>query len=449
MDTAATVIWQYWNQRFKHNTTKSLIIDILNYKFTIKDTEEMNTQDLKILITSVKPVSAFIRLIQRLCAISRTIGFAYIPPPTYKPRNEWIFVRAFLFYHNRIDVQNYTSLCKRALKDMVDVSRRLLHCFFDIVSQFETTICDVDINLKQTLPQILTEYVERFYAWNNEITKEHFRTEHVLLGQDRICLSEVTMLRQHSTNIRQLHVLLNGPKPPHTLQITQSEYIRQLLLVAPTPEIGILNAAVLWRTFKRSIKETHIFLGRIHRLDMDSVPEDPIPNGCNWVAMDNKTLDIPIMSGFMALALVENIKFEFKAVEHTIQPISPVTVSSIGQQFPVLRNSKIIFLIRHGYHSMAIVKTPFAPHIVITQGSTSCTVRLTPMRDTICVTAEPKNPCRIGVAIIEIKICAACGKPAKLKCAGCWTVARICVRYCCKKCQTEHLAQHRAVCGRV
>jgi hypothetical protein len=55
----------------------------------------------------------------------------------------------------------------------------------------------------------------------------------------------------------------------------------------------------------------------------------------------------------------------------------------------------------------------------------------------------------VAVALVLPFTCLLCGAwaPSMRKCARCWREAGVCVRYCCKECQREHFAKHRAVCG--
>jgi hypothetical protein len=413
------------------------------FQLTIPDTARMTTPELKELVSSVKPVNIFIALLLRIVLRCK----AFEVPHVCINDNPWIFIRAFLFYHNR--VHTHAVSLKRVRKGMVDAAHRFLDFFFGILS----SKCAIKLDVARGFSLVVSEYARMFYLWNDEITKEHRKQETELLTQDIINLEEFSTFKKHAAGVYCIHRQLNGPMPAAPLKITQEECIRQLMDITPMPETGFIAAANKWKTFRRAVKDTHIHINRLrNNEDMTIYTSKKLGPDAVFTRIIKGTHNHRIMNDFMALAVMEHLKYDYKAREYLLPLKAPLTVSDLGKQFLPFHNCRIVWHIEHGHHTMALVQTEFAPHIVFTRGNNTCTVRLVQLnQSTMCITAERKNEDTankaISVGIVELKLCTACGNPAKRKCARCWNETRNCIRYCDRTCQANDSNFHRVFCG--
>jgi hypothetical protein len=447
---AACCIQKYWRLRFKHVTLKSMRGIVEKFKLTIPDTARMSTTELKQLISTVRPVNAFIALLSRLMA--RCARFEELADPREcLINNPWIFIRAFLFYHSRVHTKS--ANLKRICKDVVDVSRKFLDNFFRVLD----AIYHLDHRAARGLSASVREFIRVFYLWNDELTREHRKQETEMLTRDVVSMAEFSDFKKHAVVVYAIHSQLNGSSPIEPLRITQEECIRQLVDIMPLPTTGYIAAAKKWGTFRRAIKDTHILIHRIqHQIDTEvnvytaaAISKDALET---WLTTRGALGSI--MDDFLALAVMEHRKFEYKVQEFTLRPRAgrPLTFVDLGKHFKPFEECRMIWHFEHGHHSMAIIENDLglAPYMVFARGSNACTVLIVPVdKRTVCITAESSghgDP--IAIAIVELKLCAACGKPAQRKCAACWTSWKYCVRYCSKECQMGDVVYHRSICGR-
>jgi hypothetical protein len=459
-EAAARYIQRIWRKR-RVVTLQAGCRTLEAYGLTIQETGKMTTPALKKLITTIKPVNTFIAILRKV--LSRCVEFEEPSFVQHKciEDNPWIFVRAFAFYHHRVHT-NSANL-KRVCKDMTAVSHCLLDELFGILKQNARRL---DQPTARRFSATVSAYIRTFHTWNDEITSEHRKKETELLTQDVIIMAEFSEFRKHTTAVYAIHEQLNGPTVSRRItMITQEECIRQLLDTIPLPDTCVFAAANKWKTFKRAIKETHCLIKRLRGEHTDNIEifiyAAEEPKGTEARLTASHPPFPAVMDDFLALAVMEHRKFDYKAQEYTLQlndGDARFTITDLGKQCMAFKNCKMIWHITHGHHSMALILNTssqfgIAPHMVFTRGSSIYDINLIPVDGrTVYITMEKKDATAaaspIGVAIVELKLCAACGKPAQHKCAVCWANARQCIRYCSKECQATDLVRHRTYCGR-
>ena len=137
-----------------------------------------------------------------------------------------------------------------------------------------------------------------------------------------------------------------------------------------------------------------------------------------------------------------------------------VVVLDLGDAFPQFRNCTMVWFMHHGLEAMAIVQTKFSSYMIFTRlSSANNTMRLSVANRTVRLTVGHKKnidkdptttttTTTTNITMVELKLCACCGKSAEQKCGHCWRTSKICIRYCSKACTVKDRPRHARVCGR-
>jgi hypothetical protein len=119
--------------------------------------------------------------------------------------------------------------------------------------------------------------------------------------------------------------------------------------------------------------------------------------------------------------------------DHAVKPVEYVfttapgrsAVFDLGAAFPQFRKCKVVMQFELRQHSFALIQTKYAPYLIFTTGESDNYNKIHPANDTIFLKNYPgRNNSPMGFAIVEIKCCSFCSKPAHLKCPNCWTTHR-------------------------
>jgi hypothetical protein len=228
--------------------------------------------------------------------------------------------------------------------------------------------------------------------------------------------------------------------------------------------------------FESAVERTHALIDRLKAresvdplLSTAELFSTPIPIDCKWAKIHVDVLPKKSSSSYsssssffldsnnnnpISTAVFKHRILDYKATEYTLIT-SSTTIFDLGDAFPQFRRCRLIHRISHGLFSMALVETKFAPHLVFTQGVDNCRMLLGAANETIRVVAECSDDggaasrnVHLSFVLVELKFCAACGRPAKNKCTACWGSCRACVRYCSKECFRGDYKRHKEVCGR-
>jgi hypothetical protein len=230
------------------------------------------------------------------------------------------------------------------------------------------------------------------------------------------------------------------------------------LLVGISPD----RADDVWREFRSKINKTHALIYSLrnqeHISDAPVMEVDVKPRDYRWAKMHENVVpsgqDDPgfLERNYLAKILMGRRDFDYKSEEYILLPGKFTTIFDLGKTFPQFRGCTVVWRVFHGLYAMALVRTRFAPYMVFTEGASSeCRVHLGVANKTVRITAEPtttRKRHRLCIAIVEIKVCALCGKNAQKKCEVCWEKCGTCVRYCSRDCFRADLKTHRHVCGR-
>ena len=264
--------------------------------------------------------------------------------------------------------------------------------------------------------------------------------------------------------------------------VEKENCLRQLDIVFPGIKLTDDRKNIIWRNFKRDISKSYFILNRI-RMNLDvgiSTQEDKVlkPDNCIFARFgidvvhllpsnDNTTTTpLPQVQGFLAKAVLNKVGFNYKSTElllFTHPTTNTTTVFDLGDDFPQFRNCKMVWLMHHGLQSMAIVQTHFSTYMIFSEmfsaynHNNKNSMRLSVANKTVrftttTTTTEHKNhptetSSSSGIAIVELKLCACCGKSAEQKCAHCWNTSKIPIRYCSKDCVVNDRPRHTLVCG--
>jgi hypothetical protein len=214
-----------------------------------------------------------------------------------------------------------------------------------------------------------------------------------------------------------------------------------------------------WQAYQQYIDKVHILIDKLSKRQYTGtgIPQEskPIPEDSMWAEMNTdirprSSKDQKIMDAYFAKAIIKDLAY--KALELIFTPHRPseVSIFDLGKTYPQFRNCKLIACNQINEFSSALVQTQFAPQLLLIRSSSDAEIFFVPTNNTVyiaCFKDKIVVP-DISVAIVEIKHCAFCSKPAKNKCSTCWRNSRVCVRYCSKDCTTKDRRRHSAVCGR-
>jgi hypothetical protein len=468
---AASTISRYWRFRFK--TTRALAQDMVKHKITVDDmanlwcvhihplflpklTSLCSACKLREFIHQPITLRTFTRMFRRLNRQLKNIPRSAI----YMKGNAWIFLYSFVFHFRDL----HSPACQEQMPaqetGIEETSRLFIELFFNMVEMLAEGVPMRELNpwIKEHYRSIQVVYINQFYSWNKAMLKTHYTTEAAFLKRKSISEKTAVTFRVGFEMCRSTFSALNGPQALidlekiHVREHPQKECIRQLLL-AHTHN-GDIDVEKLKESFQRSINTASAVISKLrHRVMFDtSLPEDanPRPANCVWLSsMVRPTGDDPsFKEGFIAKAILQQKAFNYKAEEYILNIKQTLNIFDLADGFPQFRKSKIIYRFFMASHSVAVVHTKFAPYIIFTQGTPTCSMVISAVNNSVRITANGDKGCSVSVAIVEIKTCALCGKHATNKCSTCWRKFHISVRYCSKDCQTKDHKNHHLVCGR-
>ena len=288
------------------------------------------------------------------------------------------------------------------------------------------------------------------------------------------------------TRLRNHYIAENGPRSldffdKRWLSDTTTESARKLCEIRRTAGEGG-DTTMIWRDFKRKMSHSYFIVNRI-RMNIEyvgtmrmmtrlSLPEDDKvirrrPENCTWakfgIDIVPSTTTTIMQEGFLAKAIFKPlVDFSYKSKELLFTTTTATTTTvlfllfDLGDAFPQFRNCTMVWFMHHGLEAMAIVQTHFSSYMIFTSLSSSAynSMHISSANTTVRLTVEQKrDPTTIistpsGIAIVELKLCACCGKSAEQKCGHCWRTNNICIRYCSKACTVQDRPRHARVCGR-
>ena len=246
----------------------------------------------------------------------------------------------------------------------------------------------------------------------------------------------------------------------------KSNWCKQLEIALPGIPVSDHRKNIMWHDFKRDISKAYFIINRIRmNIDVDlSVAVDKIPKppsctyaklGVDVVYKSSTSIHTPQVQGFLAKAVLKLIDFDYKSTELLVTYPNKITVLDLGNDFAQFRNCKLVWHMHHGLQSMTIVKTHFSSYMIFAESFSPYTnTHISAANNTFRFTIEKRkkedDPVRnsSGIAIVELKLCAACGKAAEQKCAHCWRTSKIPIRYCSRDCVVKDRPRHSLVCGR-
>jgi hypothetical protein len=244
------------------------------------------------------------------------------------------------------------------------------------------------------------------------------------------------MMEQFSDRMLELRI-----KTRTLLQREKEEFFQQMPV--------LLDAENAWVNARRQIQEARILIIQLamHRCVI-TIEDEP-------VLQERDLLDIRLATGndpktmdtYLAKAITKDLDYDYKPTNYVFTTTSRQSgVFELGRAFPQFRESRLVSRFELCQHSFALVSTKYAPYMVITHGGSDNINEILSYNETIIIHNHPgENDNPTGFAIIEIKCCSFCGKPAHLKCLNCWNTHRLCVRYCSAQCRNRD--SHAAVCG--
>jgi hypothetical protein len=238
-----------------------------------------------------------------------------------------------------------------------------------------------------------------------------------------------------------------------TLQSEKAEFFQKIP--------ALLNVQDAWLEARRHIQEARILIQQVVRREcVVGVEQDTVlhfPKDYDRAVMDAQIRpaagnDPKTMDTYLAKVITKDLS------DHEVKPVEYVfttapgrsAVFDLGAAFPQFRKCKMIMQFELRQHSFALIRTKYAPYLIFTTGESDNYNKIHPANETIFLKNYPgKNNSPMGFAIVEIKCCSFCSKPAHLKCPNCWTTHRLCVRYCSAQCKNSDSRRHAAVCGNV
>jgi hypothetical protein len=237
-----------------------------------------------------------------------------------------------------------------------------------------------------------------------------------------------------------------------TLQSEKAEFFQKIP--------ALLNVQDAWLEARRHIQEARILIQQVVRrqcvfamegeqmLHRPEVYDRAFMGAQVRPAAEN---DPKTMDTYLAKAIIKDLEFNLKVTEYVLHtPPERSAVFDLGKAVPQFLGCKMIMQFDLGQYSFSLIKTKYAPCMILTRTESGNTGRVFQANSSILIhNHQGNNNNLMGFAIVEIKCCSFCSKPAHLKCPNCWTTRRLCVRYCSAQCKNSDSRRHAAVCGNV
>jgi hypothetical protein len=196
---------------------------------------------------------------------------------------------------------------------------------------------------------------------------------------------------------------------------------------------------------RRRIQEARILVNQLAKHQcVIAIEDEPVLH--EWDPVDIRPAtgnDPKTMDTYLAKAITKDMEYDYKPSEYVFTTAGVFELDSVFPQFSEGRLVSRFELCQHGF---ALVSTKYAPYMVITHGGRDTINEIRSYNKKIIIHNHPgDNANPTGFAIVEIKCCSSCGKPAHLKCLNCWNTHRLCVRFCSAQCKNRD--SHAAICG--
>jgi hypothetical protein len=258
--------------------------------------------------------------------------------------------------------------------------------------------------------------------------------------------------RQHETmqqfNDRMLDLRLKAK----TLQSEKGDFLQQFP--------ALLHKENAWTEAQRNIQEARILIRQVVRrqcvfaMEEEQMLHPPEVYDRAFMGVQVRPAaenDPKTMDTYLAKAIIKDLEFNLKVTEYVLHtPPERSAVFDLGKAVSQFLGCKMIMQFDLGQHSFSLIKTKYAPCMILTRTESGNTGRVFQANSSILIhNHQGNNNNLMGFAIVEIKCCSFCSKPAHLKCPNCWTTRRLCVRYCSAQCKNSDSRRHAAVCGNV